>query len=97
MKKYLTEDFGNPSSIHSFGRTARVAVEEAREITAKFINADPSEIYFTGSGTEANNFAILGIAKTEFYESGRKTIITSKAEHHCVYDTFCALVYMAST
>jgi cysteine desulfurase len=91
MRKYLTEDFGNPSSIHSFGRTARVAVEEAREITAKFINADPSEIYFTGSGTEANNFSILGIAKTEFYESGKKTIITSKAEHHSVYDTFCAL------
>ncbi len=85
---YLKEYFGNPSSIHSFGRKVKVAVEDARETVANFINADPSEIYFTGSGTEANNFPIFGISKTEFNESGRKHIITTKAEHHCVLEAF---------
>ena len=71
MKPFLTEDFGNPSSIHSFGRTVRVAIEEARETVASFINANPSEIYFTSGGTEANNFAVFGIAKKEYVERGR--------------------------
>ncbi len=88
MKPFLTEDFGNPSSIHSFGRTVRVAIEEARETVASFINANPSEIYFTSGGTEANNFAVFGIAKTEYVESGRNKIFTSKIEHHCVLDAF---------
>lgn len=87
MKPFLIDEFGNPSSIHSFGRKARVAIEEAREIIAKFINADASEIYFTSGGTEANNFAINGIAKTELIESHRNEIITSKAEHHSVLET----------
>lgn len=86
MKPYLTENFGNASSIHSYGRKARVAIEEAREVTADFINSKPGEIYFTSGGTEANNFALLGIAKTEFAESKRNHIITSKAEHHSVLD-----------
>jgi cysteine desulfurase len=88
MKSFLTEDFGNPSSIHSFGRTVRVAIEESRETVANFINANPNEIYFTSGGTEANNFAVFGIAKTEFTESGRNKIFTSKVEHHCVLDAF---------
>ena len=88
MRPYLMGEFGNPSSIHSFGRTVRVAIEEARETVADFINANPSEIYFTSGGTEANNFAIFGIAKTEFAESKRDKIITSKVEHHCVLDAF---------
>ncbi len=87
MKPYLTEYFGNPSSIHSFGRKTRVAIEEAREIIAEFINAKPGEIYFTSGGTEANNFIINGISKTEFSESNRNKIITSKGEHHSVLDT----------
>lgn len=91
MKPFLTEEFGNPSSIHSFGRKARVAIEEAREIAAEFINANPSEIYFTSGGTEANNFAVRGIARTEFFESKRHNIITSKAEHHSVMDSFIDL------
>ncbi|MDP3582536.1 MAG: cysteine desulfurase family protein, partial [Ignavibacteria bacterium] len=70
------------------GRKARVAIEEAREVVANFINANPSEIYFTSGGTEANNFLINGIAKTEFSESRRNEIVTSKAEHHAVLDTF---------
>ncbi|MGD8779781.1 MAG: cysteine desulfurase family protein [Ignavibacteria bacterium] len=88
MIPYLSENFGNPSSIHSFGRKVRVAVEEAREIVADFINADPGEIYFVSGGTESNNFAIRGIAKTEYEESKRSKIVTSNTEHHCVIDTF---------
>lgn len=87
MLPFLTENFGNPSSIHSFGRKVRVAIEDARETIANFINANPSEIYFTSGGTEANNFVINGIAKTNFIETGRKKIITNKAEHHAVLDS----------
>lgn len=86
MKPYLTENFGNASSIHSFGRKARIAIEEAREVIAGFINSKPGEIYFTSGGTEANNFALLGIAKAEFAESKRNHIIVSKAEHHSVLE-----------
>lgn len=86
MLPYLKEDFGNPSSIHSFGRKVRVAVEEAREIVANSINADASEIYFVSNGTEANNFPIFGIAKTEFEDSRRNHIISSKVEHQCVLE-----------
>lgn len=87
MNKYLTEEFGNPSSTHSYGRKTRVAIEESRETIANFIGADPSEIYFTSGGTEANNFALFGIAKTNFAEIKRKKIIVSKAEHHSIYDS----------
>lgn len=87
MKQFLTEEFGNPSSIHTYGRKTRVAIEEAREVVADFINADASEIYFTSGGTEANNFVINGIAKTELIESKRNEVITSRAEHHSVIDT----------
>jgi len=88
MKRFLTEDFGNASSIHSFGRPARVAIEEAREIVADFIKANPSEIYFTSGGTEANNFAVFGIARADFAESRRNQIATSQSEHHSVLDAF---------
>ena len=87
MKTYLAEDFGNPSSIHSFGRTSRVAIEEARETIAGFINANPSEIYFTSGGTEANNFSLFGIARGAFQETIRKFVVTSKVEHHSVLDS----------
>lgn len=86
MIPFLKENFGNPSSIHSFGRKTRVAIEDAREIIANIINAEPSEIYFTSGGTEANNFVINGIAKTNFSETNRYKIITNNAEHHAVLD-----------
>lgn len=86
MNKYLTEDFGNPSSIHSFGRKARVIVEEAREMIANFIGANASEIYFTSGGTEANNFILFGITNADYNERNRKHIIVSTAEHHSVLD-----------
>lgn len=92
MLPFLKEDFGNPSSIHSFGRKVRVAIEEAREVIANFINSDASEIYFVSSGTEANNFPLFGIAKTEFQESKKNTVITTKAEHHCVIDACKELI-----
>ncbi|GJQ61525.1 MAG: cysteine desulfurase IscS [Melioribacteraceae bacterium] len=86
MLPYIRDNFGNPSSIHSYGREVRIAIEEARETIADIINADPSEIYFFSSGTEANNFALFGIAKTEFQDSGKNKIISSKAEHKCVLE-----------
>ncbi len=82
MIPHFTQDFGNPSSIYSFGREGRKAVEEARERVARLIGADPKEIYFTGSGSEADNWAIKGIAMA-LKEKGNH-IITSKIEHHAV-------------
>jgi len=87
MEKYFTEDFGNPSSIHSFGVFAKKAVEEARKIIANFLNARSKEIIFTGSGTEANNLAIFGIVR-KLIEDGKKPeeieIITTEIEHSSV-------------
>lgn len=87
MLPFLNEEFGNPSSVHSFGKNVRVAIEEARETIASFINADPGEIYFTSGGTEANNFIIRGIAAAELKESGRNKIISTKLEHSSVKDS----------
>ncbi|KKQ90331.1 MAG: putative cysteine desulfurase [Berkelbacteria bacterium GW2011_GWA1_39_10] len=67
---YLKENFGNPSSIHEWGRIARAAVDEAREKTAKFLNADAAEIVFTSGGTEADNLAIRGLIRNPLEENG---------------------------
>ncbi|MBL1215007.1 MAG: cysteine desulfurase [Ignavibacteriae bacterium] len=91
MLPFLKESFGNPSSIHSFGRSVRVAIEEARENVADFINADASEIYFTSSGTEALNFAILGMSRTIRDENGKSKIVTGANEHYAVIESFKAL------
>lgn len=91
MLPYLTDNYGNASSIHSFGRKARVAIEDSREFIADFINADPSEIYFTSCGTESNNFIINGIARTEFEESERNNIISSTGDHKAVLNTIAKL------
>ena len=85
MKPYLTEYYGNPSSIYSFAQKSTQAVEQAREDIAAMIGAKPSEIYFTGGGSESDNWAIKGIA--EAYKSKGKHIITSKIEHHAVLHT----------
>ena len=85
MLPYLEDKFGNPSSIYSLGQEARRAVDEAREKVAALIGADPAEIFFTSGGTEANNFALFGIAKS--LESKGKHIITSEIEHHSVLET----------
>ncbi|MGI9552842.1 MAG: cysteine desulfurase family protein, partial [Aurantibacter sp.] len=79
----LTECYGNPSSTHSFGRTAKTAIESARKTIAKYLNAHPSEIIFTSGGTEADNM----ILRCSVRDLGVKTIITSKIEHHAVLHT----------
>ena len=86
MLPYLKENFGNPSSFHSFGRKARVAIEDARETAADFIGANPSEIYFTSGGTESINFALNGIAKTNSNESCKNHLITTTVEHKAVLE-----------
>jgi len=85
MLPFLRGLFGNPSSIHAPGRTARAAVEEARERVARLIGAKASEIYFTSGGTEANNLALQGTAMA-FKDKGNH-IITSAIEHHAVLKT----------
>jgi cysteine desulfurase len=80
MLPYLTEHYGNPSSIHSFGRKAKSAIEQSRKIVAKYLNASTAEIFFTGSGTEASNTII----KCAVRDLGVQRIISSRAEHHCV-------------
>ncbi|MHB9094162.1 MAG: cysteine desulfurase NifS [Eubacteriales bacterium] len=85
MVEYMTDHFGNPSSIHSFGRSARKAVEEAREKIAGAIGAEPNDIIFTSGGTEADNIAVRGVAYANKKRGNH--IITSSIEHHAVMDT----------
>ena len=85
MLPYLTEYFGNPSSVYAEGREAKKAISLAREKVAKAIGADVKEIYFTGSGTEADNWAIKGAAYAN--RSKGNHIITSAVEHHAVLHT----------
>ncbi len=82
MLPFLTEKFGNASSIHFFGQEARAAVERARHQVAEIINARPTEIVFTSGGTEANNLAIRGLVEAN--EKYGKHIITSQIEHSAV-------------
>lgn len=84
MLPFLTEKWGNPSSLHSFGREAKVAVEESRKSLAKLLNCDPTEIIFTSGGTEADNLAIKGVAMYKGKTKGH--IITTKVEHHAVLE-----------
>ncbi len=86
MMPYFAEIFGNPSSVHQFGREAKVAIEEARSRIANFIGAEPSEVIFTSGGTESDNFAIFGVALLGLKE-GKNHIITTQIEHHAVLDT----------
>ncbi len=83
MKPYFSELYGNPSSLHAFGRKVRQAVEEARKKTAAAIGANPEEIYFTAGGTESNNIALRGTARKRA-KPGH--VITSSIEHHAVLD-----------
>lgn len=86
MLPYLREDWGNPSSIHVHGQAARAAVEGARRQVAALIGArDPDEIYFTGGGTEADNWALKGVAFA--HRARGNHIITSAIEHHAVLES----------
>lgn len=90
MLPYLKEHYGNPSSIYSIGRDARKAIEVAREKVAKAINAQPNEIYFTGCGTEADNWAIKSTVEL-LSKKGKNHIITTAFEHHAILHTCEAL------
>ncbi len=85
MLPYLSERFGNPSSIYQIGRDARAAIDEARETVAEILGASPKEIIFTSGGSEADNLAIVGVALA--HRSKGNHIITSAVEHHAVLDT----------
>nr|MBP9099505.1 aminotransferase class V-fold PLP-dependent enzyme [Ferruginibacter sp.] len=83
MMPYLTEKFGNPSSIYSYGRETKMAIEAARKSVAKILNAHPAEIFFTSGGTESSNTAI----QASIRDLGCRHIITSPVEHHAVTHT----------
>lgn len=82
MIPYFTEKFGNPSSLYDIGLESKEAVDKARQQVAALINADPSEIYFTAGGTEADNWAVFGTA--EKFRAKGNHIITTKVEHHAM-------------
>jgi len=86
MEPYLTKEFGNPSSIHQMGQSARNGIETAREQLARLLSASPDELIFTSGGTEADNLAIFGFLET--MPSSGQNIITSAIEHHAVLDAF---------
>jgi cysteine desulfurase len=83
MMPYLTSCYGNPSSIYSYGRESRLAIENARKSVAKILNAHPSEIFFTSGGTESSNTAITASVR----DLGCKHIVTSPIEHHATLHT----------
>lgn len=83
MLPYMTEQFGNPSSIYSYGRESRLGIENARKTVAKILNAHPSEIFFTSGGTESSNTAINAAVR----DLGCKNIISSPIEHHATLHT----------
>ena len=85
MLPYFTQNYGNPSSLYSVGRSARRGLDEARAKVAKCLNAEPTEIYFTGCGTESDNWALKGIAEAKAAKG--KHIITSSIEHHAITHT----------
>lgn len=87
MLPYMKEHFGNPSSIHAFGRQTRAGIESARKTVAKLLNVSPSEIFFTSGGTEADNMAI----RCTVNDLKVKNIISSRIEHHAVLHTVEAL------
>ncbi|PYI53463.1 cysteine desulfurase family protein [Paenibacillus flagellatus] len=82
MLPYFTGTFGNPSSLHAFGREARIAVSRSRDTLAGLLNCAPGELIFTGSGTESDNAALFGAAAQ--FGAERKHIVTTQVEHHAV-------------
>lgn len=85
MKPFLSDNFGNASSLHSFGRDAKQALEESRGKIAEKLGAGPDEVVFTSGGTESNNLALKGVAFANRKKG--KHIITSKIEHDCVLNS----------
>jgi cysteine desulfurase len=90
MMRALKDLFGNASSVHYYGQQAKAAIDDARSAVAALIGGEPSEIVFTSGGTEADNFAIRGVAEA-LEVTGRKHLITTGIEHEAVLNTFKAL------
>ena len=90
MAAVLREDYGNPSSLHYFGQSAKALIDEARSAVAALIGASPTEVIFTSGGTESNNLSIRGAAEI-LEATGRRHLITSGIEHQAVLNTFKAL------
>lgn len=87
MLPHFRESFGNPSSVHRYGQRAEAAVEESREIVAAVLHCNLDEVIFTSCGSESDNLALRGGAQAMAEQSGRKWILTSRAEHHAVTKT----------
>lgn len=90
VTRVLREEFGNPSSVHQFGQRAKALLDDARSVVAALIEADPGEVVFTSGGTEADNFAIRGVAEA-LESAGRRHLIASAIEHEAVLNTVKAL------
>lgn len=90
MMPYLTEEYGNPSSLYGFGQTARQAVDGARRTVAECLHCRPDEVFFTSGGSEADNWA-LKMAAAALAQKGKKHIISTAFEHHAVLHTLTAL------
>lgn len=87
MLPFFSVSFGNPSSVHRYGQRAEAAVEEARESVAACLHCWPEEVIFTSCGSESDNLALRGAAQAVFEQTGRREIVTSRAEHHAVSKT----------
>ncbi len=90
MSRVLRDEFGNPSSVHRYGQRAKAILDDARSAVAALIGGDPSEIVFTSGGTEADNFALRGVAES-LEPTGRRHLIASAIEHEAVLNTLKAL------
>jgi cysteine desulfurase len=91
MLPFFADEFGNASSIHSFGQRTRAAVEQARESVAALLGVRPAEMVFTSGGTESDNLAIFGVVAAGGGAAGRKHVITTEIEHHAVLNACQAL------
>lgn len=92
MKPWLRDEFGNPSTLYSYARKPRKAIQSARESIAAEIGADPEEVFFTSGGTEADNWALTGVAFRNIDHKGK--LITSSIEHHAILHT-CEFLKLA--
>src|SRR5918996_3827229 len=90
MMRALRDLFGNASSVHYYGQQAKAAIDDARSAVAALLGGEPSEVIFTSGGTEADNFAIRGVAEA-LEPTGRKHLIASSIEHEAVLNTLKAL------
>ena len=88
MEPYFSKIYGNPSSVHQFGRESKAAIDKSRQVIAHFLGCDEREVIFTSGATEANNLALRGVTKGVKAQIGKRGhVITSQIEHHCILCT----------